>query len=439
MNSEELQSKIKHHTANVCVMGLGYVGLPLVQAILNKGFPVVGLDSDQQKVDQLQAGNSYIESVPDQSIKEFVETGQFNPTTDASLLDDANIIVICVPTPLNEDRTPDTEFIEQAARTTRDHLQSNQLIVLESTTYPGTTEELLVPILEESGLDAGQEFYVAYAPERLDPGNKEYTTDNTPRVLGGLNDASTVIARDFYQEITVGVVSVDSPREAEATKLLENIYRSVNIALVNELKVLFQDMNVDVWNVIEAARTKPYGFEAFYPGPGLGGHCLPIDPYLLSWKARQEGQEARMVELAGDINTGMPALIVRRIERTLSNRNESLSSSDVLILGAAYKANVDDIRESPALAMFKLLETAGAHVDYHDPHVPKITSSRNYPGEKTSIDGYPEAMSNYDAVIICTDHSAYKPQELLTHARLIFDSRNLMGDIGRKNDRVVFV
>jgi UDP-N-acetyl-D-glucosamine dehydrogenase len=421
------------------VIGLGYVGLPLAQTILQKGFSVVGLDTDREKVKKLQEGTSYNDSVSDQFIRKSVQTEQFVPTTDESSLDEVDIILICVPTPLNEDRTPDLEYIEQAARTTRDHLQTNQLIVLESTTYPGTTEELLVPILEESGLDAGRDFYVAYAPERIDPGNQEYKTDNTPRVVGGLNDTSTLIARDFYQEITVGVVSVDRPREAEATKLLENIYRSINIALVNELKELFQDMDVNIWNVIEAAKTKPFGFEAFYPGPGLGGHCLPIDPYLLAWKARQVGQEARMVELAGEINTGMPEHIVRRIDRALSDRNMSLSTSDILVLGAAYKENVGDLRESPALALFNLLEGAGAHVDYHDPHVPEIKPSRNYSGEKTSIDGYPEAMSNYDAVVVCTAHSEYDPQEVLHHAKLIFDTRNLMGDLGRKNDRVLFV
>jgi UDP-N-acetyl-D-glucosamine dehydrogenase len=439
MNRESLRQKIEQKKATVCVIGLGYVGLPLARAILKNGFPVIGLDTDPDKTQQLNRGASYLDAVSDAFVEQHVRDDTFRPTTDTNALREADIVLICVPTPLKDDQTPNTEYIEQTAQTIREHLQEDQLIVLESTTYPGTTEELLVPLLEEGGLEAGTDFFVAYSPERQDPGNNEYTTENIPKVVGGIDDTSSLLAREFYQHITVGVVSVDGPREAEATKLLENIYRSVNIALVNEFKTIFQNMDVDVWDVIEAASTKPFGYEPFYPGPGLGGHCLPIDPFYLSWKAEQTGQEARMVDLAGQINASMPGQIVQQIKRTLKERGKDLSDTSGLLLGAAYKKDVNDTRVSPSFKFFQLLEDQGATVDYHDPHVPKIKGSRDYPGEKTSVDGYPEVLSDYDFVLITTDHSSYQPDDIIQHAPLIFDSRNLTGERGREQDHVIFV
>ncbi len=437
MNGHPLLKKIERSTANVCVIGLGYVGLPLARTIIKKGYTVIGLDTDEEKVEKLRDGRSYIDSVSDEFVRTSVRKETFRPSTDPAALEEADVILICVPTPLGENREPNTEYIERTAETIRDHLRSDQLIVLESTTYPGTTEELLVPVLDEGPLEAGEDFYVAYSPERQDPGNEEYTTDRIPKVVGGINETSSVLARQFYQRITVGVVSVDGPREAEASKLLENIYRAVNIALVNELKTIFEEMDIDVWEVIEAASTKPFGFQPFFPGPGLGGHCLPIDPFFLSWKAEQAGREARLVELAGEINTSMPRFIVDVIQRELNDRGTPIAGASGLLLGAAYKRDVDDIRGSPALELFRVLEEKGARVDYHDPHVPAIRDSRNYPGEKESIDGYPEAMANYDFVLVTTAHSFYQPEDLLEHAGLIFDSRNLMGETGADRDRVI--
>ncbi len=439
MNSQELRAKIENRTATVSVIGLGYVGLPLVQTLVQKGYTVTGLEMDDEKVRKLNQSNSYIEAVSDQFLEKSIHSEEFIPTTDPAVLGDSDVIVICVPTPLNEDRTPNTDYIEAAAHTIQDHLRERQLIVLESTTYPGTTEELLVPILNDGALEVGEDVFVAYAPERLSPGNSDFNTANIPRVVSGIDDASSRLVQEFYQQITVGVISVDTPREAEASKLVENIYRSTNIALVNELKILFEHMDVDVWNVIEAAATKPFGFEPFYPGPGLGGHCLPIDPFFLSWKAEQVGQEARMVELSGEINTSMPEHIVEHIERVLKDRGASLSSSNALLLGMAYKENVADTRVSPGLRLFELLESRGARVDYHDPHVPDLSDSDQFHGEETSISGYPQAMSEYDFVLVVTAHNEYNPDDLLEHATLIFDARNLMGDIGRKNDNVIFV
>jgi len=385
----------------------------------------------------LKDGCSYVESVSDEFIQRNVRKNRFVPTSAPGDLEDVDVILICVPTPLGEGRTPNTEYIERTAESLRDHLQPGQLIVLESTTYPGTTEDLLVPILNERELEAGEDFFVAYSPERQDPGNEKHTTDRIPKVVGGINETSSMLAREFYQRITVGVVSVDRPREAEASKLLENIYRAVNIALVNELKTIFNDMDIDVWEVIEAASTKPFGYEPFYPGPGLGGHCLPIDPFYLSWKAEQTGQRARLIELAGEINTSMPDFIVRRIRHELDERSITMDTARGLLLGAAYKKDVDDIRGSPSLKLFQLLEERGVQVDYHDPHVPEIRDSRNYPGEKTSVDGYPDVMSSYDFVLVATAHQFYEPEDLLDHASLIFDSRNLLDETVQDQDHVI--
>jgi len=439
MQADALLEKIENNGATAAVIGLGYVGLPLARTIIKKGLPVIGLDTDAEKIRQLKEGTSYIDAVTDEFIDRAVRDEKLIPVADPEALERADVLLICVPTPLDENREPNTGYIEKTARDVRDHLQDDQLVILESTTYPGTTEDLLVPILEESGLEAGEDFYVAYSPERQDPGNEEYTTDRIPKVVGGIDETSSVLAREFYQQITVGVVSVDSPKEAEASKLLENIYRSVNIALVNELKTIFQDMDVDVWEVIDAASTKPFGYEPFYPGPGLGGHCLPIDPFFLSWKAEQEGREARMIELAGEINTSMPEQIVQKIENTLADRGRSLSDANALLLGAAYKKDVDDLRGSPALKLFQLLEERGAEVDYHDPHIPEIKDTRNYPGEKTSIHGYPESLQNYDFLLVTTAHSFYNPEDLVEYGKLIFDARNLMGKMGKNQNDIYFV
>lgn len=436
---EQCLQKIRDQSVKVGVIGLGYVGLPLARTVLNSGFPVIGFDIDQEKIDQLQSGHSYIQSVNSSFIQRQIEEENFEATTNFDRLSEPDVILISVPTPLDENQHPNTKFIEDTAEQIRDQLREGQLIILESTTYPGTTREVLNPILEESGLDAGSDFWVAYSPEREDPGNEQYQMENIPKVVGGINPNSTLLAREFYQQVCVGVVSVDSSEIAEATKLLENIYRSVNIALINELKVIFEKMDIDIWKVIEAASTKPFGFETFHPGPGLGGHCIPIDPFFLAWKAEQTGRQAKLINLAGFINRKMPEYIVDRITDHFREKEQEISELKGLILGMAYKKDIDDTRESPAMELMDLLEQEGIRTDYHDPHVPEIPDTRDYNFDKASIDGYPDAMESYDFVLIATDHSFYDPEDILRHANVIFDSRNKMRDSEIVSENVVFV
>jgi UDP-N-acetyl-D-glucosamine dehydrogenase len=437
----ELASRIASRSARVAVIGLGYVGLPLAETFAWGGFPVLGFDLDPTKLATLQRGDSYIGHICPERVQELLSSGRFETTDDPSLLTGADAIVICVPTPLGEARQPDLSCIISTARTLQPHLRPGQLIVLESTTYPGTTEELLRPLLEESGLKAGEEFFLAYSPEREDPGNRDFATRNIPKVVGGINEASQALALALYEPIVDGVVPVSSTGVAEACKILENTYRAVNIALVNELKVVFASMGIDIWEVIEAARTKPFGFQPFYPGPGLGGHCIPIDPFYLTWAARRYGLNTRFIELAGEINTAMPAHVVRQVAESLNQEGKAIKGSRVCILGVAYKKDVDDPRESPAFEIMAELLGRGAVLAYNDPHVPTLPAMRHYPQltnlHLTSQPLTPEFLASQDCLVLVTDHSVYDYATVVEHARVLVDTRNATAGYTRTPCRIV--
>ncbi len=420
----ELRERIEKRTARVCVVGLGYVGLPLAETFARGGYPVLGFDVDAAKVERLRRGESYIGHIRSERVAELVATGRFDATTDPRRFAEADAVVVCVPTPLTDAREPDLSFIEGTARSLRPHLRRGQLVVLESTTYPGTTEELLKPILEESGLRAGRDFFLAYSPEREDPGNRDFATRNIPKVVGGFDEASRDLAVALYAPVVAGVVPVSSARAAEACKILENTYRAVNIALVNELKGVFAAMGIDVWEVIAAAKTKPFGFQAFYPGPGLGGHCIPIDPFYLTWAARKHGLNTRFIELAGEINTAMPARVVARVAEALNDVGKPVRGSKVCVLGVAYKKDVDDPRESPAFPILEMLKKQGAEVSYNDPHVPTLPAMRHH---SIRLDSHPlteSFLAAQDCVLIVTDHTSYDYGLVVRHSRLVVDTRN---------------
>jgi len=419
-----LVEKIKKKEAIIGIIGLGYVGLPLVIEFCRAGFKVVGFDTNEEKVEVLRQGKSYIHHIPEEKIKACLPC--FTPTADFSKLSEVDCIIICVPTPLNRYREPDMTYVFHTGKTIAQYLRPGQLVVLESTTYPGTTDEDLRRILEESGLVAGRDFYLAYSPEREDPGNRDFSTSEIPKVVGGINRESLEVARAMYGEIVAKTVPVSSTRVAEAVKLLENIYRAVNIALVNELKLLFDRMGIDIWEVIEAASTKPFGFQAFYPGPGIGGHCIPVDPFYLTWKAREYDFHTRFIELAGEINAQMPYHVVQKTIEALNERGKSIKGARILVLGVAYKKDVDDMRESPSLKIIQLLEEKGAVVDYNDPYIPEIPRLRKYDFRKQSVPLTAENLRKYDCVLVATDHSAYDERFLLENAQLIVDTRNLI-------------
>ncbi|MFO0897781.1 MAG: nucleotide sugar dehydrogenase [Pirellulales bacterium] len=422
--SESLASLLAHRRALVGVVGLGYVGLPLVQAFAAAGFRTLGFDVDAGKIEKLRAGQSYIGHIPSQQIAELLAVGRFDATADLNRLDEPDAILICVPTPLTPSRDPDLSFVEQTTQAIARRLRPGQLIVLESTTYPGTTREVVLPILETSGLEAGRDFFLAYSPEREDPGNPRHSAPSIPKVVGGLDAESGRMAAELYRQVVVEVVPVSSCEVAEACKILENTYRSVNIAMVNELKMLFDGIGLDIWEVIDAARTKPFGFQAFYPGPGLGGHCIPIDPFYLSWLARRHGLPTRFIELAGEINTSMPRYVVRRLVEALNERGKPLRGSKVLILGVAYKRDVDDPRESPSFELMDLLRAGGAELAYNDPHVPVLPKMRRHdvpPLQSQPLS--PELLAAQDCVLIATDHSAYDYELIVRHAPLVLDTR----------------
>jgi UDP-N-acetyl-D-glucosamine dehydrogenase len=433
---EELQFRLDLRTAKVCIVGLGYVGLPLAETFAWGGYPVLGFDIDHVKVEQLKQGKSYIGHIGSERVAELVATGRFDATTDPRRFKEADAIVICVPTPLTETREPDLSYIEKTGRAIQPHLRPGQLVVLESTTYPGTTEDLLQPILEQSGLKAGRDFFLAYSPEREDPGNKDFATRNIPKVVGGIDETSRNLALSLYEPVVEGVVPVSSPRVAEACKILENTYRAVNIALVNELKVVFAAMDIDVWEVIAAAKTKPFGFQAFYPGPGLGGHCIPIDPFYLTWVARKYGVHTRFIELAGEINTSMPHYVVERVADALNEQAKPVKGSKVCILGIAYKKDVDDPRESPAFEIMELLLKRGAAVSYNDPHIPTLPPMRHHQLRMASQDLTPEFLASQDCVLVVTDHTAYDFKFIVQHARLVVDTRNATLDCDPGDGRV---
>jgi UDP-N-acetyl-D-glucosamine dehydrogenase len=427
----ELIEKINLKTSKIGVIGLGYVGLPLVIAFSKAGFDVVGFDIDDEKVNLLNRGESYIKHIDITPIK---QNSKFKATSDFSKLSEVDVIIICVPTPLNRYREPDMSFVLNTGETISRYLRRGQLVVLESTVYPGATDEDLRPVLEKSGLKAGVDFFLAFSPEREDPGNKGFSLSNIPKVVGGYTEKCLEVAKALYSKVVAKVVPVSSTRTAEAVKLLENIYRSVNIALVNELKMLFDRMGIDIWEVIEAAKTKPFGFQAFYPGPGLGGHCIPIDPFYLTWKAREYDFQTRFIELAGEINTSIPYYVVNKTIEALNANGKTIKGAKILILGVAYKKDVDDMRESPALKIITLLQEKGADVNYNDPYIPEIPPLRKYQLKMKSIALNKESLSSYDAVIITTDHSVYDPDFILENAKLIIDTRNL---IKNKNSKVV--
>jgi UDP-N-acetyl-D-glucosamine dehydrogenase len=435
--ADELQRAILAKTARVGVIGLGYVGLPLVRAFVNAGFRVLGFDVDQSKVDRLRAGQSYIGHMPSEWIAETVRGGGFEPTSDMRLLAEADAIVICVPTPLTDSRDPDLSFIVSTARTIAAMLRRGQLVVLESTTYPGTTRDVVLPILNESGLTVGRDFFLAFSPEREDPGNRDYAAANIPKVVGGVDEASGTLAGVLYSQAVVRVVPVSSCEVAEASKILENTYRAVNIALVNELKMLYDRMGIDVWEVIDAAKTKPFGFQAFYPGPGLGGHCIPIDPFYLTWIARKFQFSTRFIELAGEINTQMPEYVIERLTAALNERRKPLNGSRVCVLGVAYKKDVDDPRESPSFELIDLLRERGAVVSYNDPHIPRLPKMRHHAAlDLASQPITSEFLASQDCVLIATDHSAYDFGFIVQHSPLLIDTRNATRNVREGRDKI---
>lgn len=436
----ELKRKLDNRSAVIGVLGLGYVGLPLAMAIATGGYHVVGFDIDPAKVKDLNKGVSYIGAVNGEDLGDKVRAGRFRATDRFEELATCDVLVICVPTPLTKQREPDLTFIETTARAIAERLRPGQLISLESTTYPGTTNEVVKPILEKTGLRSGQDFFLAYSPEREDPGSQKFHTAAIPKVVSGDGHDATSLAVAFYSGVVERVVPVSSNEVAEAVKITENIFRAVNIALVNELKVIYDAMGIDVWEVIEAAKTKPFGYMPFYPGPGLGGHCIPIDPFYLTWKAREYEVNTRFIELAGEINTGMPRYVIARLERALDERHGmSLGRARVLILGVSYKKNVADIRESPSLKLMELLLQRGTSIDFHDPHVSVIPTTREHPtlAGRSSVEIANGRVGDYDVVLISTDHDLIDYARIVADAKLIVDTRNACGSRGLASDAIV--
>lgn len=431
-----LIEKIEKKDAAVGVIGLGYVGLPLVREFLRAGFRVTGFDIDRAKIDTLLSGGCYIKSISPDFVKEFVKGGRFTPTADFSLLAGADAVLLCVPTPIGKHREPDLSYVVDTTKVVAKHLRKGQLIVLESTTYPGTTREEMLPVLEATGLKAGTDFHLAYSPERENPGDRAFSTGSIPKVVAGYTPKCLEAAKALYDKI-VKTVPVSSLEVAEAAKILENTYRAVNIALVNELKLIFERMGIDVWEVIEAAKTKPFGFQAFYPGPGLGGHCIPIDPFYLTWKAKEYDFNTRFIELAGEINTAMPEFVVSRTQEALNGKGKSLKGSRILVLGVAYKKDVDDTRESPALRIIDLLRAEGALVDYSDPFIPLLPKTRKYAFDMKSASLTEGNLSSYDCAVLVTDHSDFDYEAIHGHTGLIIDTRNAFGSRGLSSEKVV--
>lgn len=431
------------------IIGCGYVGLPLALRFADVGHRVTGFDTDRSKIEKLNAGQSYIQHIPAEKISKHVQAKRFDATSDFTHLRDMDAVLICVPTPLDQRREPDLSYVEQTAIAIAPNLQRNQLIVLESTTYPGTTEELVLPVLEKGGLRcpiAGDEksenistdFYLAFSPEREDPGNKQYGLAQIPKVVGGINPPSGRAAAALYEQIVSRVVPVSSTRAAEMVKLLENIFRCVNIALVNELKLLSLRMGLDIWEIIDSASSKPFGFMPFYPGPGLGGHCIPVDPYYLSWKAREYDFATRFIELAGEINTSMPYHVVEAVAGALNEQKKSLKDSKILLMGMAYKKDVDDLRESPSLKLLELLTDRGAIVDYNDPYFPALFKLRHYDfSHMRSVNLTPKTLANYDCVLIATDHTSYDYDAIVRDSKLVVDTRNATRKVKQGREKIV--
>jgi UDP-N-acetyl-D-glucosamine dehydrogenase len=433
----KLGEKIKTKKVVVGVLGLGYVGLPLVREFASSGLKVIGFDIDERKVKTLNSGRSIIKHVPHRQVKKLVDSGSFKATSNMVTMKKVDAILVCVPTPLTANREPDMQFVINSSQTIAKYLRPEQLIVFESTTYPGTTRELVMPILQESGLKAGKDFYLAYSPEREDPGNKNFTTKTIPKVIGGYTTKCRDLAQQLYETAIDKMVPVSSLEAAEAAKIVENVYRCINIAMVNELKVVFDRMGIDVWEVIKAASTKPFGFNPFYPGPGLGGHCIPIDPFYLTWKARQYGIPTRFIELAGEVNTSMPHYVIAKTMEALNEQKKSLKGSKVLVLGLAYKKDIDDLRESPSIEIIELLREKGARVDYNDPYIPKTHKQREHDLKMASKKLTAPMLASYDVVLISTDHSSYDYRWIVKNSKLVVDTRNAAAKVRAGKNKIV--
>ena len=432
---DALLARFKNADATIAIMGMGYVGFPLALATHAKGYRVLGYDIDPTKIEKLNAGESYLKGIDNASVAKMLSDKKFSATADAAELAKADALIMCVPTPLTKHREPDMTYVEATTETIASILRPGQLVVLESTTYPGTTTDLMIPMLEAKGLKAGQDFFVAFSPEREDPGNAHFSTHTIPKVVGADDDKSRAIAMAFYSNVVTKAVEVSSSATAEAVKLTENIFRSVNIALVNELKMVYDKMGIDVWEVIDAAKTKPFGFMPFYPGPGVGGHCIPIDPFYLTWKSREYGMPTHFIELAGQINQAMPDYVIHRLREALDQQSgKGLNGAKILMIGLAYKKDVDDLRESPSLFLLEKLEHAGAKVDFHDSHFPVIHKTREHAElagrQSVSLD----RIGEYDAVLVATEHSDVDFTRVAKEAKLVIDTRNALRAItDRKN------
>ena len=435
---DELIRSIQTRRARIGIVGLGYVGLPLVLRFGEEHFPVLGFDVDPTKVRQLNAGESYIHHIPAARLQTLVQKGQFEATSDLQRLAEADCIIICVPTPLTANKDPDLQYIEKTGDAVAATLRKGQLVSLESTTYPGTTEEILLGKFQKGGLEVGKDYFLVFSPEREDPGNPKFSTRTIPKVVGGITPHCLEVGTTLYVQVIDRVIPVSSARAAELVKLLENIYRAVNIALVNELKLLCNRMDIDIWEVIEAASSKPFGFTPFYPGPGLGGHCIPIDPFYLSWKAKEYDFSTRFIQLAGEINTSMPYYVVERIGSTLNDRSKAIRGAKILILGVAYKKDVDDVRESPALEIMEILQNQGAILSYSDPYIPRLHKMRHYDFSlMSSVSLTEEALKNQDVAVITTDHTNFDYQWIVDHAPLVVDTRNSTRNVVRGRDKIV--
>ncbi|HIU32463.1 MAG TPA: nucleotide sugar dehydrogenase [Candidatus Caccousia avistercoris] len=424
----ELLKKIEDKSAVVGIVGLGYVGLPLAVEMAKAGYKTIGFDVQAKKVDSVNAGHNYIGDIVGDTLKEMVDTGYLRATSNFDFIKDVDAVAICVPTPLDKYQQPDISYVKGSTESVAEHVHPGMLVVLESTTYPGTTEELLKPILEKSGLKCGEDFFLAFSPERVDPGNKQYKTKNTPKVVGGVGEDCTQVAAALYRNVLEGgVYEVSSPAVAEMEKLLENTYRNINIGLANEMAIICNRMGINVWEVIDAAKTKPYGFQAFYPGPGLGGHCIPLDPFYLTWKAREYDYHTRLIETSGEINTGMPEYVVDRAMKVLNKNRIAMNGAKVLVLGVAYKNDIDDYRESPALNVIDHLLEQGAQTTYYDPYIPEYKhKGKVHTGEKELTD---EILKEADIVIICTAHECFDYDRIQRLSKEVFDTRNAMKNV----------
>jgi UDP-N-acetyl-D-glucosamine dehydrogenase len=434
--AKQLKSIIEKHAAKIGVIGLGYVGLPLAVEKGKVGFPVIGFDINEQRVKKVNDADNYIKDVKDEELTALVKKGLITATTDFSRLAECDVVIICVPTPLTITRDPDISYIEASTAEIAKNLRSGQLVTLESTTYPGTTQEVILPILEKTGFKVGKDFFLAFSPERVDPGNKRFTTKNTSKVVGGVTPVCLEIAYTLYNQTIVNVVPVSSPAAAELTKVFENTYRAVNIALVNELMLLCDRMGIDIWEGVEAAGTKPFGIQTFYPGPGVGGHCIPIDPFYLTWKAREYDFHTRFIELAGEINVEVSYYVINKVIQALNGENKSLKDAKILVLGVAYKKDIDDVRESPALKIIELLRQRGANITYHDPYIPVIEPHGGSNIHLECVELSDDTLEKADCVLILTDHSSLDYEQVVSRSKLIVDTRNATKNVKQDREKI---